>query len=53
MTSGSLNRSQVNPGSTEVGALPASRSQSSAPITTDTLSGPTSGGSTGGGDRPD
>ena len=53
MTSGSLNRRQVNPGSTEVGALPASRSQSSAPLTTDTLSGPTSGGSTGGGDRPD
>jgi len=53
MTSGLLNRRQVNPGSTEVGALPASRSQSSAPLTTDTLSGPTSGGSTGGGDRPD
>lgn len=53
MTSGSLHSRHVNPGSTEAGALPSTRTRSSAPITTDTLAGPTSGGSNGGGNRPD
>ncbi|GEP41724.1 hypothetical protein [Brevifollis gellanilyticus] len=54
MTSGRLNRNHTNPASIDgAGSLPSTANRHRVPVDNSNLAGPSSGGSTGGGDRPD